>query len=457
MRIFSCVLASAALLTVCTMQTMAVLVPPKGMDIEKWLQSWNSNATPLRFDGDQVWSLSVQSEAQLEMLNIIAETFALDFWTPLRIGQVDVRIPSSLQTGFKILFSPFEYSVRIDDVQGLIDLQAEAAGPALDSDQIVLDPSSTHDSVKSWFKQYHTYDEILKHIHELQDKHPHLIQSFTVGQTFEGRDIHGFKVHNNASSAHPVRDIVFHGGHHAREWIGPAVVVYMLTELVEKYSHDERITALVDTFRFHIIPVLNVDGFVYTHTHNRMWRKNRQPNNLFCIGTDPNRNWGYKWGEKGSSTNPCREDYQGPFAFSAPESKNMANYLAQLAPNVVSYIDWHAFGQMWMYPYGADCDRSVEPVIGEAAQAAAKALKSVHGTKYAVGSICNVIYVASGSSIDWAYTSANVTFAYGVELRDTGKHGFLLPPDQIIPTAEETFEGALTLYEFIAKHEKQQL
>ena len=39
-----------------------------------------------------------------------------------------------------------------------------------------------------------------------------------------------------------------------------------------------------------MFPVLNVDGFVYTHTNSRMWRKTRRPNaNSNCIGTDPNR------------------------------------------------------------------------------------------------------------------------------------------------------------------------
>ena len=32
-----------------------------------------------------------------------------------------------------------------------------------------------------------------------------------------------------------------------------------------------------------------------------------------------------------------------------------------------------------------------------------------------------------------------VKYAFVFELRDTGKHGFILPKKQIIPTAEETF------------------
>ena len=46
-----------------------------------------------------------------------------------------------------------------------------------------------------------------------------------------------------------------------------------------------------------------------------MWRKTRSRNpGHSCRGTDPNRNWGYNWGLKGASTNPC--DGEGYIHFS---------------------------------------------------------------------------------------------------------------------------------------------
>ncbi|KAJ3303838.1 Carboxypeptidase A4, partial [Blyttiomyces sp. JEL0837] len=182
------------------------------------------------------------------------------------------------------------------------------------------------------------------------------------------------------------------------------------------------------------------------------WRKNRQPNKgTTCVGTDPNRNWDVKWSDAGSSANPCSEGYHGTAPFSAPEPKNVAMYLQSRAPNVVSYIDFHAYSQLWMYPYGFDCSKFAKPVVEEAGVAASKALKAVNGKTFAVGSICNIIYQSSGSSVDWAYEKANVTFAYGVELRDQGMYGFLLPAKQIIPSGEETFAAVMAMSAFIAK------
>ena len=44
---------------------------------------------------------------------------------------------------------------------------------------------------------------------------------------------------------------------------------------------------------------------------------------------------------------------------------------------------------------------------------------------------------AAGSTVDYAYSNG-VTYSYAFELRDTGKYGFLLPPNQIYPAANET-------------------
>merc|ERR1711892_82937 len=67
------------------------------------------------------------------------------------------------------------------------------------------------------------------------------------------------------------------------------------------------------------------------------------------------------------------------------------------------------------------------------------ALYNVHGKFYEVGCIPCVLYTAAGTSLDWALGVAGIPYVYSIELRDTGSYGFLLPADQIIPTAEEAW------------------
>lgn len=145
--------------------------------------------------------------------------------------------------------------------------------------------------------------------------------------------------------------IFFHGGIHARfdeiifrliksEWISPAVVTYSAYSLLT----DPKSIDFLRRFTFTIVPVVNVDGYALTRLQggNRMWRKNRQPNlNSNCVGTDLNRNFDFMWDSSHSQSNPCAEDFRGPKAFYAPETRAVADYIKSLG-NVVSYIDFHA-------------------------------------------------------------------------------------------------------------------
>lgn len=75
----------------------------------------------------------------------------------------------------------------------------------------------------------------------------------------------------------------------------------------------------------------------------------------------------------------------------------------------------------------------------------------MHGTKYQYGSISRTIYPASGSSVDWTYSAVNATYSFAVELRDTGRYGFILPPSEIVPTGEETFAAVRAMGNYILK------
>lgn len=85
-----------------------------------------------------------------------------------------------------------------------------------------------------------------------------------------------------------------------------------------------------------------------------MWRKTRSKQGAFCYGVDPNRNFGFHWGEAGTS-NQCSSDiYAGPKAFSEPECQHMANWIQRLKDNnnLQAMITLHTYSQLWLVPYG---------------------------------------------------------------------------------------------------------
>jgi murein tripeptide amidase MpaA len=61
-------------------------------------------------------------------------------------------------------------------------------------------------------------------------------------------------------------------GIHAREWITPAVVTYIVRELTD---FAESNVDVVQNLDWYILPVTNPDGYLYTQTDDRLWRKTR--------------------------------------------------------------------------------------------------------------------------------------------------------------------------------------
>ena len=118
-------------------------------------------------------------------------------------------------------------------------------------------------------------------------------------------------------------------GIHAREWITTATVSYIVNELVENRDSLDKEVQDID---FYVVPLMNPDGYEYSHETERLWRKNRRRTyGAFCMGTDLNRNWAYEWGGPGSSKFPCQEIYAGTGPLSEPETKSVADFLTQNA------------------------------------------------------------------------------------------------------------------------------
>ena len=55
--------------------------------------------------------------------------------------------------------------------------------------------------------------------------------------------------------------------------------------------------------------------------------------------------------------------------------------------------------------------------------------------------------MASGGSIDWVKAELKTPLSYCYELRDGGQHGFMLPAEQIIDNASETFTSIQAILE----------
>lgn len=61
---------------------------------------------------------------------------------------------------------------------------------------------------------------------------------------------------------------------------------------------------------------------------------------------------------------------------------------------------------------------------------------------------------AAGGADDFAKGGAGIKYSYTVELRDTGRHGFVLPASTIIPSGEETLKGIIAFASELYAYER---
>ncbi|KAK4016629.1 hypothetical protein OUZ56_031587 [Daphnia magna] len=396
-----------------------------------------------QYDGYQVYEVTAKTIHQLQDLIDLEQSGSYDFWN--RIGfnaPTDIMAaPDQInQLTDYLSKSNIEYRMKISNVQQLIDRPKASAK---------LGPHSPRYNL-TW-DNYYRYDDIVEFAYELAASYPQLVSVSSAGQSYEGREMILMKI---SSGGDGTKNAIFvDAGIHAREWIAPATVTYIIRELVENYAAHPQYIDDVDWF---FMPLINPDGYEFSHTNVRLWRKNRRPNddvNSTCIGTDLNRNFGYHWNEGGSSDSPCNEMYHGPEAFSEAESRVVRDAIWAEANRTKSYMTVHSYGQYWLTPWGytAELPDDYDQMYALAAEAVA-ALTAVYGTQYEIGSGTVLLYPNSGPSDDWAKGVAGIPYSYTIELRDKGPvYGFLLPPDQIIPSGIETWEAFKVIAENVAK------
>ncbi|EDW71195.1 zinc carboxypeptidase [Drosophila virilis] len=319
--------------------------------------------------------------------------------------------------------------ILISNVQDLIDQENEA---------------DTRASDKFGWTRYNSLAEIDAWLDEILAVYPVVTEGFVIGKSYEGRDIRGIKI--SYKSGNP--GVFIESNIHAREWITSATATWLINELLS--SSDDLVRDLAESHDWYIVPVLNVDGFVYTHEKDRLWRKTRQPSNISqCIGVDPNRNYDSHWMENGgASSDPCNEAYAGPYAFSEPETKALSDFVASIKDKLNIMIAFHSYSQLLLSPYGHTKDEVPENYddLMQVAKAYSDTVKDLpYGTVYRYGSSAGILYPASGTTSDWAYNEQDVKISYTIEFRDTGNFGFVLPPAFIIPNAEEALVGIISL------------
>ncbi|CAH0563476.1 unnamed protein product [Brassicogethes aeneus] len=383
------------------------------------------------YNGSQLWKVLVDKRENIELLVTLREDKDISMWGG-NSTTVDVLVkPNSVEKVRKIFKdNKVGFDIVIEDLQKVIDEE----NPAV----IELDDRRGH---RLTWQAYHRLTDIHGYLDYLAETYPDLCSVQTIGQSVLGKDIKVLKVSNGKPGN---KAMWVDGGIHAREWISPSTVTYIINQFVTNIESEP---ASIQNMDWYFAPVLNPDGYEYSHTVDRLWRKNRARGVGQCSGTDLNRNFGYRWGGKGSSKNPCTETYGGSGPFSEPETASVERFIRSIQ-NWKAYISFHSYGQYILYPWGYD--RVVPPDYKDleaVARRAAQAIRTAGGPSYTIGPAGGTLYPASGGSDDWAKGVMKMKYAYTIELRDSGRFGFVLPANYIQPTAREALAALKVIAE----------
>jgi carboxypeptidase A2 len=407
-----------------------------------------SAATRKRYDGYKVFNVVPTDLATLQVLHdLLVHDSRVDFWRePSRVGQEVAFMVAPLHqmsVVAKLRRAGIRYSVQIDDVQAELtpmwdDIdrrRADSAEPfAFD-----LNDYNTLDDINAWMTSL-----------VAQCREGLTCEVYSLGDSYEGRPINLFKISKTGSGR---KAYWLDATIHAREWITTATIVNIMDRLA-KGSTSEAVS-LTDSYDWYFVPVINVDGYAYTWSDERLWRKNRRPTSSSCYGVDLNRNFDFRWGNDGVSHLPCDETYCGPSGGSEPETQAVSAELVRVGPTLGATVTLHSYGNMWMFPWGNTVDyngRTCDLADDNAdlmlvSDATADAIENTYGTNWARGNSCVVIYATTGGTDDYAKGAAGVKYAFCPELRG---NSFVIAASQIPLSFEEIWNGLVVMVDTIA-------
>ncbi|XP_065315135.1 carboxypeptidase B-like [Gordionus sp. m RMFG-2023] len=281
-----------------------------------------------------------------------------------------------------------EYAIKLDDIQKLIDFQKNEAYIA----RLSISMTSFD------FEYYPRMAEVYYWFEFLAEKYPKLVTIIDIGESYEGRRMKILKIGRDTGSKKPA--FFVDGGIHAREWPTVTTAMYFISR---------------------------TNFFVLKTSHIRV--------SLFKYLIACSHGVAYD--------NPCEVIYQGLSPFSEIETRNLADFIRSRRWDILSYLTIHAYSQMWMYPFAYTYDNA--PDHEELSDLMREAKKSA--PNYKIGSVAQLLYAVTGSSLDWAYDDMKIKYSFVIELKDMG-HGFLLPSTKILPVASEVW----TIYEYIISY-----
>jgi zinc carboxypeptidase/immune inhibitor InhA-like protein len=296
------------------------------------------------------------------------------------------------------------------------------------------------------FNVWRSFDEpggIRDELYDIARRNSKIVKLEVIGRSIQGREIIALKVTKDARTlADGARPAALNISlQHAREWISVEVNRRLLHHFVDNYGRNAEVTNLVNTRELWFVIVANPDGYEFTFTDERLWRKNLRDNDsngeiTVGDGVDPNRNWPNHWGwdDEGSATLVSDETYRGSAPASEPETRAMKGLFDRLKPKFM--INWHSAAQQLLASFGWQESQPAADNPISIALSGTDANPAIPG--FDVGLSSDELYITNGDTNDYAQGTVGI-ISWVPELSEGCVGcGFVFPDDEAL--VEEEFQ-----------------
>ena len=391
-------------------------------------------AQPRSYAGQQV--IRVTHHSGQELARVLELTESL--WSE-GVGRGPIDVQMSRESVELLRQEGIELEVIVEDLQA--DVEQERA--EIEAKRAVAHRGG--DAID--YSNYYPFADHVSFMNQLVGERPDLASISSIGQTLLGNPIWTVNA-TGPGDASSRPQVAINATIHAREWITTPAAEYLLESLVRDYDSSPRIRNLMDTVDWYVTPVFNVDGYLYTWSTERYWRKNRRNNGGGSFGVDLNRNWDIDWGGNGASSNPNDETYRGTSAFSEPETQVMRDFLLTL-DDLRAHVDTHSYSQLVLHAPGTFAQPTPnESELQAVAEEMSDAILGTNGAFYVPQRGVD-LYEAAGAFSDWTGLVLGA-FGFTIEARPVnggGLNGFSPDASQILPAAEEINAAYLVMAE----------
>ena len=114
------------------------------------------------------------------------------------------------------------------------------------------------------FKHYHTYDEVNFFLKKWAADYPNLVDLYSVGKSYEGREIWQMTITNKTTGKDIDKPAMFiEGNRHSGEVTAAESALWFAWHILSSYGKDPELTAMVDNTALYVKVKNNPDGSSY--------------------------------------------------------------------------------------------------------------------------------------------------------------------------------------------------